>query len=637
MAGETYTNVFGGQNVHPADLSFVAYTISEDTHLVWPFEAVEGEQVAPAKIDITATAGGFSLYMPPADQVSRGQDALISNVGSFTFVLRDFDGNALGTIESGTSWFFFVTGNATDAGVWRGIQMGASVSSANAAALAGAGLRALVTRLDQNLPITSLLAAYNVTQSDRATVLMNTGGSVVWTFDPAASLTNGFLLYVINAGDGSLTLDPNAGETIDGSATKVLAPGESAIIFTDGSNFFTLGYGRSLVSTISGTAIDASGTGTLTLAAGQVAAQIQDFSGTLTGNRIIDYGGAVGFWLVRNNTVGAFSMTFRTNGLDGGAVVAQGSYSIIRSNGTNMAIAFTATSGTVTSVGTVAGETTGGPITSTGSIGLANTTVAAGSYGNATNYPTFTVDAKGRLTLAANVLLGTAAFRTAGSAVGNVPVLDALGLVPSINGGASVGDVKASVNPTPAPGWILGFGTIGSAASAATNRANADTVNLYTVLWNGWANTQAPVSGGRGASAAADFAANKTIAVPDLRGMVIAGLDNMGGVARGILTATTISPNGNTIGGAGGVQTVSSSVTATGGTAGSLSVSGTTGINNAQTTVSAVGAGPDVAAHTHLHPVSGATSGALSVSVSGSTAVTTNVQPTMVLPLLIKL
>lgn len=91
---------------------------------------------------------------------------------------------------------------------------------------------------------------------------------------------------------------------------------------------------------------------------------------------------------------------------------------------------------------------------------------------------------------------------------------------------------------TAAPaGWLKANGfTIGSAASGGTLRANADTLNLYTALWNNVGQTELPIqtsAGGastRGASAAADFAANKRLPVPDLRAEFIRGLDDGRGI-----------------------------------------------------------------------------------------------------------
>lgn len=61
----------------------------------------------------------------------------------------------------------------------------------------------------------------------------------------------------------------------------------------------------------------------------------------------------------------------------------------------------------VTSVATGTGLT-GGPITDTGTVSLANTAVTPGSYGSASQVGTFTVDAQGRITAAANTAISVA-------------------------------------------------------------------------------------------------------------------------------------------------------------------------------------------------------------------------------------
>jgi hypothetical protein len=60
--------------------------------------------------------------------------------------------------------------------------------------------------------------------------------------------------------------------------------------------------------------------------------------------------------------------------------------------------------GTVTSVATGTGLT-GGPITSSGTISIANTAVTAGTYGSASQVPTYQVNAQGQLTTATNVAI----------------------------------------------------------------------------------------------------------------------------------------------------------------------------------------------------------------------------------------
>lgn len=109
---------------------------------------------------------------------------------------------------------------------------------------------------------------------------------------------------------------------------------------------------------------------------------------------------------------------------------------------------------------------------------------------------------------------------------------------------------------TTAPnGWVRGNGrTIGNASSSATERANADTEDLFEFLWTNFADGQCAVSTGRGASAAADYAANKTITLPDLRGRAFFGLDDMGGTAAARLGAVITDETTN--GASGGTETV---------------------------------------------------------------------------------
>lgn len=87
------------------------------------------------------------------------------------------------------------------------------------------------------------------------------------------------------------------------------------------------------------------------------------------------------------------------------------------------------------------------------------------------------------------------------------------------------GEIKTSVNSVVPYGFVpMNDGTIGSATSSATTRANIDTFFLYQYIWKSVSNTYAPVTGGRGASAFADFSANKTIALTKMVGRAMAGI-----------------------------------------------------------------------------------------------------------------
>lgn len=134
-------------------------------------------------------------------------------------------------------------------------------------------------------------------------------------------------------------------------------------------------------------------------------------------------------------------------------------------------------------------------------------------------------------------------FATGGGGGGTIDattVLQTGQIIPMYGTGAISGFVRANGR------------TMGNASSGATERANADTSGLFAFLYNADANLT--VSGGRGANAAADYAANKTITLPDWRGRAIAGLDDMGNSAAGRLTATYFGTAATALGAAGGSE-----------------------------------------------------------------------------------
>lgn len=103
-------------------------------------------------------------------------------------------------------------------------------------------------------------------------------------------------------------------------------------------------------------------------------------------------------------------------------------------------------------------------------------------------------------------------------------------------------------------GWVRINGrTMGNAASGASERANADTQALYIYIWQTYsqptANTVCPVVGGIGASALADYNANKQITLKDMRGRAPFGLDDMGNAAAGAFTGVAFQSGNATTGG----------------------------------------------------------------------------------------
>lgn len=103
------------------------------------------------------------------------------------------------------------------------------------------------------------------------------------------------------------------------------------------------------------------------------------------------------------------------------------------------------------------------------------------------------------------------------------------------------GDWKHRPVAAAVPGWLISNGTtISNAGGTGAQRANADCLFAFQHLWNNFSNTDCPVSGGRGATAAADFVALKTIGTLNMQGIGVTGVDGMGGTPTGLLAGVPI-------------------------------------------------------------------------------------------------
>lgn len=198
----------------------------------------------------------------------------------------------------------------------------------------------------------------------------------------------------------------------------------------------------------------------------------------------------------------------------------------------------------------------------------------------------------------------------------------------------TTGDVKLRYGTGVLSGFVRANGrTLGSATSGATERANADTQSLFEYLWG--ADTNLSVSTGRGASAHADWLANKAINLPDCRGRPIAGLGDMGNGDAGRLTLANFGADPTVLGNAGGSET---SQLTTAGQLPNVNFTGNTAAITIPTNYDAFNinglAGGSVAAIAH-----GSTSptSAVSVNSGGSSTAFKTVSPMILATIYIKL
>lgn len=339
----TYTNTFGGTTIYPSDVSYRYVSLTIDQVLDWPLEAAPTTNVVASIMDINPTTTSLVITMPDATEAGTGQTVLFNNVGANTFSVKTSTGTLICAPQSGTTFQIYLTDNSTVSGTWRSFQYGASASATNAAALAGLGIKAIATTLNQSMPVSTFNTNYTTGSSDRAKVLVWNGGAGTLSLESAPTVGADWFVNVRNSGSGDLVIDPNSSEQINGGATLILAPGDSCIVVTDGSQFWTIGFGQSAVYAFTVLSIDVSGSGNYTLSISELNKTAYIFTGTLTGNRDIIVPTTTQQYWVSNQTSGSYTLGVKTAAQSPAVTVASGARAILYCDGTNVVDADTAT------------------------------------------------------------------------------------------------------------------------------------------------------------------------------------------------------------------------------------------------------------------------------------------------------
>jgi hypothetical protein len=331
----TYTDVFGGANIYPSEINYSSTALVADITLSWPDETSTSENLATKIMDVTPATAGLTITLPPANKTGNGQTILFNNKGAYTFTVERDDGVQVVTVASGTLWQIYLTNNTTAAGTWVALQYGASTSQVNASSLAGNGIVATGTLLSQSVPVTEFNSNYTAGAQDRARMFVWTGAGGTLTLPAPATVGENWFCYLRNQGSGAIVADPTGITLIDGASTLSFQPGESAIIVSEGTTYFTIGFGQSATFAFDYTSIDVAGTGNYTLTGTELNRIAYAFTGTLTGNRTVIVPATVQQYWVNNQTTGAFNFTIKT-AAGAGVLVASGSRSILYCDGTDV-------------------------------------------------------------------------------------------------------------------------------------------------------------------------------------------------------------------------------------------------------------------------------------------------------------
>ena len=339
----SYTDVFTGSTIYPSEVSLTKLDLTADVVLYWPLEAAEGVPIASDIVEVnSSTSAAWKIFLPNATRVSNGETILFNNRTADNVIVCNDGGTTLLSIPSGTQWQLYLADNTTADGTWRSYQFGAAASSANAGALAGYGLQADGATLETTIPQTNISIDTTLNAASRASFYNWEGAAGTITLPVAATVGNNWYCHIRNSGSGSINVTPPGLEHINETTYVTFNPGDSATVITDGTDFYTIGFGQNATFAFDYTVVNVSGSTDYVLTGSELNRIAYQFTGTLTGDVNVIVPNTVQQYWVYNNTTGSFDFGIATAAQISPLLVDVGTRTITYCDGTDVVPAVTA-------------------------------------------------------------------------------------------------------------------------------------------------------------------------------------------------------------------------------------------------------------------------------------------------------